>query len=289
MQIINKFFNIEGFKNYVDAIDVSRWLSNPNLKNRLLFPVVHNTSAPTQALYKSWHDRKGWTVEQWGKNLASYYSGLGWNGCPHLFVCYDGILVLNPLNIRGTHTPSWNACSWGIETTAEFDSEPFEGGIKENLIAAVAILCSKADFIPNDFELGKSGIHFHKEDKGTTHKNCPGKNLNKAEFVADVTAYMNEHLGAKLTPAPVFSEDHPHISNDSQTADTAGMSIEELTSTKWVQVQLNRLKIANPPLVVDGIVGKKTKDAVKQFQTLKWLTVDGIAGPLTRKALKIST
>jgi len=82
MQIINKFFDTaDKFKSYVDSVDITKWKTNENVKNRLLFPVVHNTSAPTQALYKSWHDRKGWTQEQWGKNLASYYAGLGWNGC----------------------------------------------------------------------------------------------------------------------------------------------------------------------------------------------------------------
>src|SRR6202012_138353 len=103
MQIINKAFSIDEFKSYVSSVDIRNWLQNSDIHKRLLFPVVHNTSSPTQAQYKSWHSRSGWTIEQWGKNLASYYSGLGWQGCPHLFVCYDKILVLNPLNIRGTH------------------------------------------------------------------------------------------------------------------------------------------------------------------------------------------
>lgn len=281
MQIINKAFSIEEFKKYVDAIDLKSWKPQ--------FPVVHNTSVPSMKLYRSWHDKQGWTIEQWGKNLASYYSGMGWNGCPHLFVCYDKILVLNPLDKRGTHTPSWNSISWGIETTAEFETEPFEGSIKDNLVAAVAILCAKAGFDPAKFVLGKSGIHFHKEDRNTTHKTCPGKNLVKADFVADVVEYMNEKLGAKLQTPNAFSEDHPHISEATQIEDTSKLTDEELTSVKWVQSRLNALKTANPPLVADGIVGRKTKDAVKLFQKQKWLTIDGIAGPVTRKALKAAT
>lgn len=285
MKIINRSFSISDFKTYVDTIDINLWLKNPSLSERLQFPVVHNTSAPTQALYRSWHDRSGWTIEQWGKNLTSYYSGLGWTGCPHLFVGYDKILVLNSLNIRGTHTPSWNRISWGIETVGDFDKEPFDDGVRTNLIAAVAILCAKANFNPAKFELGKSGIHFHKEDKNTTHKSCPGKNLVKLNFVSDVVEYMNNNLSKNLI-APVFSEDHPHISEASQIFNNDDMSSEELTSIKWVQSQLNRLKVTNPILIVDGIVGKKTKDAVKKFQWEKSLIVDGIAGPITRKALK---
>jgi len=119
MQIINKSFSIADFKNYVDTIELTNWKPK--------FPVIHNTSVPSQELYRSWHSKSCWTMEQWGKNLASYYAGMGWNGCPHLFVGYDKILVLNPLDKRGTHTPSWNAISWGIETVAEFTNEPFEG------------------------------------------------------------------------------------------------------------------------------------------------------------------
>src|SRR5882757_3830748 len=194
MNVICKAFVIEEFKAYVDKVDLNSWKPK--------FPVVHNTSAPTQAQYKGWHSRPGWTPEQWGRNLVSYYSGLGWNGCPHLFVGYDKILVLNALNVHGTHTPSWNKISWGIETAAEFDNESFDDGVKTNLIAAVAILCSKAGFNPADFELGKSGIHFHKEDKGTTHQHCPGKNLNKANFVYDVVDYMHDNFGSTFV-APV--------------------------------------------------------------------------------------
>ena len=278
MNVICKAFTIEEFKTYVDKIDISKW-------TELKFPVVHNTSAPTQAQYKGWHSRPGWTPEQWGRNLVSYYSGLGWNGCPHLFVGYDKILVLNALNVHGTHAPSWNKISWGIETAAEFENEPFDDGVKTNLIAAVAILCNKAGFNPADFHLGKSGIHFHKEDKGTTHQSCPGKNLVKADFVAAVANYMNDHFGSTFI-APAFQEiSHPNISEAVQTADNAGMSMEELTSVKWVQVQLNRL---GEKLVVDGSVGIKTKEAVQRFQKKMWLTADGIAGPVTRKALKVA-
>ena len=99
MHIVGKFFkDVELFEAYVSSIRFDGWTPK--------FVVVHNTSAPTQALYKSWHDRKDWTQEQWLKNLASYYSGLGWNGCPHLFVAYDGIGVLNDLTYPGTHSPS---------------------------------------------------------------------------------------------------------------------------------------------------------------------------------------
>jgi peptidoglycan hydrolase-like protein with peptidoglycan-binding domain len=49
-------------------------------------------------------------------------------------------------------------------------------------------------------------------------------------------------------------------------------------SVKWIQRRL-------PDLVIDGIFGPKTNAAVKAFQTLKKITVDGIAGLDTEQLL----
>lgn len=262
--IVARAFSIIQFHNYVDGLVFNGWTPN--------FIVVHNTSSPTQKLYKGWHDRPNWTVEQWLKNLASYYSGLGWNGCPHLFVAYDHICVLNDLRYNGTHTPSWNKFSWGVETVAEFDSEPFDGGVKENLIAALGILHSRIGLNPADFKLGVRGLHFHKEDKATTHKDCPGKNLKKPELVKAVVDYMN-----------TGEDSHVHISETVQTAETHTLTNDELTSTTWLQMELNK---HGSSLVVDGVIGAKTKQAVKDYQQEIGLKPDGIAGPITRLALK---
>lgn len=52
-----------------------------------------------------------------------------------------------------------------------------------------------------------------------------------------------------------------------------------------LQRKLNNLYHVSPRLVVTGTFGQKTKKAVKQFQTLKSITVDGIVGPQTWNAL----
>lgn len=52
---------------------------------------------------------------------------------------------------------------------------------------------------------------------------------------------------------------------------------------KWIQYQLN---LFGYNLVVDGIFGRKTDEAVKEFQKDHNLAVDGIVGPLTKTALK---
>lgn len=266
MNIIGKKFTIEEFRQYVSELKFNGWTPN--------FVVVHNTSSPTKKLYDSWKDRKDWTGEQWQRNLASYYAGMGWNGCPHLFVADDYIYVLNSLTIHGTHTPSWNAFTWGVETVAEFESEAFDNGIRDNLIAALAILHERCGLNPADYKLGKSGLHFHKEDKATTHKTCPGKNMVKVDLVKAVVAAMNAEQ-------PI---EHVHIPEAVHTAPVSDLTIHELTDTFWLQTQLNKY---GAKLTVDRKMGPATKAAVKKFQMDKGLHADGIAGPLTRAALKV--
>jgi lysozyme family protein len=53
---------------------------------------------------------------------------------------------------------------------------------------------------------------------------------------------------------------------------------------EWLQTSLNTLG-ADPQLVVDGIVGPATRNAVRAFQLSKNLVVDGLVGPATFGAL----
>ena len=53
---------------------------------------------------------------------------------------------------------------------------------------------------------------------------------------------------------------------------------------RWVQYELNR--VGHYKLIVDGVIGQKSLEAIKNFQQKHNLVVDGICGPLTREALK---
>ena len=59
----------------------------------------------------------------------------------------------------------------------------------------------------------------------------------------------------------------------------------EIWTTQHIQEVLNKLG-ASPPLVVDGVSGPATINAIKQFQTSHGLQVDGIVGPTTKTALE---
>jgi hypothetical protein len=130
-----------------------------------------------------------------GTEPCGLLKGLGWSGCPHLFVTPGSILAMNPLTVAGTHSPSWNAISWGVETVGEFDRDPLSASIKENLVTALAILHAAAglQFLP--YQRGVRGLHFHKEDPKTTHKSCLGKNMVKSSLIKAVQAEIERRHG----------------------------------------------------------------------------------------------
>jgi Bacterial SH3 domain/N-acetylmuramoyl-L-alanine amidase len=187
--IIGKSFAADQFEDYVSSLTFSAW--------RPRFVVTHNTSVPDRRTWDGWQARNPpLTDEKWGQNLAGYYKGLGWSGCPHLFVTPSGILTMNPLTMPGTHSPSWNSISWGVETVGEFDRDPFTGSIKDNLVAALAILHAAAGLPLLPYERGVRGLHFHKEDPRSTHKHCPGKKIVKAGLIKAVQAEIQRrHSG----------------------------------------------------------------------------------------------
>lgn len=178
------------FGAYLDTVKMGLW--------RPRFVVVHNTSAPDLATYLGYSTRKNpISDEQWLRNLEGYYRDQQhWSAGPHLFVTPKSICVFTPLNTQGTHSPSWNGVSWGVETVGEFERDPFDGAIRDNLIAALGMLHAKAGLQVEPYERGVRGLHFHKEDPKTTHKSCPGRNLKKPPLVAAVKDYIAQmHAG----------------------------------------------------------------------------------------------
>jgi len=194
--IIGKSFEtVDAFSTYVDSVAFNLW--------RPRFVVVHNTSAPDLATYAGWQTRKVPVTDgQWMLNLQGYYRDQQhWQAGPHLFVTPRSICAFTPLNVPGTHTPSWNSISWGVETVGEFEIDPFDNGVRDNLIGALGVLHLKAGLSPLPYQLGVRGLHFHKEDEATTHKTCPGKHMVKADLVVAVDEWIVAHsTGEHKTP-----------------------------------------------------------------------------------------
>lgn len=166
--IVGKSFAPDQFILYVQSMTFQSW--------RPRFVVLHNTSAPTLAQYQG-YAAHGISDEQWLRNLEGYYRDTQkWSAGPHLFVTPSRILAFTPLNVPGTHSPSWNGVSWGVEMVGEYETEAFTAQMKETVVNTLAILHAKLGLDP-------SLMKYHKEDPLTTHKTCPGKNVGPKEGI----------------------------------------------------------------------------------------------------------
>ena len=166
--IVGESFTKETFKAYVDTLS---WEDDfvPE------FIVLHNTGEPCL------ENRPNGLTHKHMKGLESYYKNdMGWNSGPHLFIDDHQIWVFTPLTTSGVHSPSWNKVSLGVEMLGDFDTEEFDTGrgalVKDNSVAAIAILSKVLDIDPNTMKL-------HREDPRTDH-HCPGDNVDKDEFIS---------------------------------------------------------------------------------------------------------
>lgn len=167
---LGQSYTPQTFKDYVAGITFQGGF-------RPQFIVLHNTGAPTLVQWKSS------PVIGRLKNLTNYYNNqLGWMGGPHLFVDDKNIWTFTPLYSRGTHSPSWNGISWGLEMSGNFDTEEFDPAVRDNAVAAIAILSMARGLNPDSMKL-------HREDRLTTHA-CPGRHVDKADVIKRVHLYI---------------------------------------------------------------------------------------------------
>lgn len=184
--IIGKEFTIPEFKNYV-----------ANLKIFLgaKFCEVHSTGAPS---LQQWYHSKDWPPHRRvNESLVDYYKnpqpGKGaWSAGPHLFIDQDFIWAFTPMSHTGVHSPSWNDRAIGIEIVGNMDVELFMLPQRKLVTAALGILHLKRGWDPAKYVFGKAGLHFHKEDPNTSHKDCPGHHVVKAALIKDVQNYMRD-------------------------------------------------------------------------------------------------
>lgn len=186
--IVGLSFDAAGFDSYCKGISWSDW--------RPSFIALHNTAVPDLA------QRPSGFTKQHILNLAQYYQNLGWRAGPHLFIDDKQIWVFTPLNTTGRHSPSWNSIALGVEMLGDYATDAFTSGrglaVHKNTVSAFASLSRRLGLDPQT-------IRLHKEDPKTTH-NCPGKNVSKKAFIADVEAKIQSYYSGEHDPAQPHPE-----------------------------------------------------------------------------------
>jgi len=173
--IIGHPFTPSEFESYCDALQFTTW--------RPSFIVLHNTAQP------SLKDRPlGFTRQHMQSFVRYYRDQLHWSAGPHLFIDDHHIWVFTPLTTPGVHSPSWNKNALGIEMLGNYATESFKEGrgllVRQNTVAALAILCTTLNISP-------STLHLHKEDPLTKHI-CPGRNVIKQELIQEINVLLEQ-------------------------------------------------------------------------------------------------
>lgn len=79
----------------------------------------------------------------------------------------------------------------------------------------------------------------------------------------------------------------PKVSPEMQVVAAASATFDP-NVTKWLQAALNKIVTPSPNLVVDGIYGLKTREAVEAAQKKLGIAVDGWAGEITQGAIQMA-
>jgi N-acetylmuramoyl-L-alanine amidase CwlA len=180
--IVGISYSTDEFDSYCHALRWGAW--------RPSFIVLHNTATPSLA------QRPNGLTRQHILNLESYYRDqMHWKAGPHLFIDDKQIWTFTPLTVSGTHSPSWNKSSIGVEMLGDYDRDEFDTGrglkVQKNAIAAIATLTAILGLDPDSMRL-------HKEDPLTTHA-CPGRKVSKPRFIQGVKDALTErHSGEHL-------------------------------------------------------------------------------------------
>jgi hypothetical protein len=181
--IVGLSFNAAEFDTYCHSLQWTAW--------RPSFVTLHNTGVP-----KLTQRPNGFTKTHINNFVSYYRDTMGWNAGPHLFIDDKQIWVFTPLTVSGVHSPCFNKTALGFEMLGDYETESFKTGrglaVRKNAVAALATACAILGLDPHT-------IRLHKEDVCTNH-NCPGKNVIKAEVIAEVQALiMARHGGGHST------------------------------------------------------------------------------------------
>jgi hypothetical protein len=160
------------------------------------FITRHNTGVPTLA---AWLDSSYAAIQRIESQRHYERDILHWHSGVNLFVAPNLIWNLCDLTQEGVSVSCWNHLTLGIEMIGDYATEEFDSGagaqVRDNAVAAMAILHRRLSSRPDQYRVGVCGLHFHKECS-RDHHDCPGRNVVKADVVVRVSAKMEALDGA---------------------------------------------------------------------------------------------
>jgi hypothetical protein len=132
--------------------------------------------------------------------------------------------------------------------------------------------------IPSPYVFG--GTNIQKPGKYTSDGHFEWVTDTQLGTMAIIERLFERDASLKFGDIIVKSEDDPPPVPDTPLGIGGG------TNVFLLQQKLNALHLNGTPLRVDGIYGRATRQVVRTFQFTHHLTVDGLVGPETIKALQ---
>lgn len=140
--------------------------------------VLHHTVRP---------DTTEWRGVRSMQAMQAYYTQLGWQAGPHLFLaCHapnaatNGVWQMTALNETGVHAAGANSFTWGIEVVGNFDAKPWSTP-QQALIYDVVVALMQWRGIT---EVSKRTLMGHREVPSP--KSCPGRMIDMDKVRNDI-------------------------------------------------------------------------------------------------------
>jgi peptidoglycan hydrolase-like protein with peptidoglycan-binding domain len=132
---------------------------------------------------------------------------------------------------------------------------------------------------PENFQI--KVFHYPNANENTLKaKEREYRNKYPKDFTQQNDTEMDDFTGADLDQLLVSTNE---VLAEISAPMVQGVNRSSSQYTRWIQTSLNQ--ILGISLVVDGIMGPQTRNAIRRFQKLAGLEVDGIVGPKTEAAL----
>lgn len=167
---------------FPDVPTFATWLATQPCGDWAVGSTYHNTFRPNEA---QWRGLASMTT------MAGFYAAKGWETGPHLFLAsgtdHDGLFVMTPPTMPGTHAGVCNATRFGVEVVGDFHEHPMTPDQLTLLVDALAALHQWQGIGPDVL----------------AHRDCmPGRTCPGNAAYAQKPAIIDRLAAALTRPAP---------------------------------------------------------------------------------------